>query len=626
MVVAISITNAQDEDKLLSLTIPSELQKDANAVVRYESDVITIEDYNKFKVSSKRIVTVFNEYGNAKHGAYMHYDNSQVIKLLEARIYDAFGKEIKKIKKKDFVDESSVSGGTLYSDSRIKYLDYTPVKYPYTVVFESEIELKSTAHVPSWIPLSSNFTSVEYSEYKVINKGGLEFNVKPSNFEGYNITKLGELHYKAENLRALRNEQYAPSILDYAPKLKVALAKFYYEGYTGETNSWDELGSWMYDKLLVNRTELPEETINMIKELVKEINDPIEKAKVVYKYVQDNTRYISVQEGIGGIQPETAYQVDKVKYGDCKGLTNYTKSLLDAVGVESYYTRLYGSRKLVDIDKDFVTFLGQTNHVILSIPQDDDFIWLECTSQTNPFGYIANFTDDRDVFVVTPNGGKIVHTTVYPTEENIQATKAKVNFDAAGMLKANIVIKTYGTQYGLHDYIEKLAPKKQDLHYKEYWSNINNLTINSIDLKNNKDAIEFVETIDIETPSYGKKSGSRYLIEPNAFNKTTSIPTRYDNRTHDIKIERGWTDVDEFTFTIDEAFEIEALPKPVVLETKFGIYKMSIEQLEGNVLEYKRTYILNNGTYDKSDYEAFRDFRKAIVKHDKSKIVLKRKA
>jgi hypothetical protein len=38
-----------------------------------------------------------------------------------------------------------------------------------------------------------------------------------------------------------------------------------------------------------------------------------------------------------------------------------------------------------------------------------DNIWLECTSQITPFNYIANFTDDRDVFGLTHEGGKIIH-------------------------------------------------------------------------------------------------------------------------------------------------------------------------------------------------------------------------
>ena len=102
--------------------------------------------------------------------------------------------------------------------------------------------------------------------------------------------------------------------------------------------------------------------------MVKDVDNPIEKAKLVYEFVQNKTRYINVSIGIGGWQPIAANQVDKVGYGDFKGLTNYTKALLAAVGITSYYTLVYAKQKR-NIDKDFETFQG--NHAILNIPASE---------------------------------------------------------------------------------------------------------------------------------------------------------------------------------------------------------------------------------------------------------------
>ena len=94
----------------------------------------------------------------------------------------------------------------------------------------------------------------------------------------------------------------------------------------------------MYTSLIAHRGEIPETTKQKILTLVKGVNDPIEKARLIYDFVQKKTRYISVQVGIGGWMPMLANDVDRLSYGDCKALTNYTKSLLDIAGVESYYT------------------------------------------------------------------------------------------------------------------------------------------------------------------------------------------------------------------------------------------------------------------------------------------------
>src|SRR5690606_18397008 len=132
--------NGQDQSLLVALTIPSELKENANAVVRYDAVNISILSYNKMVYTNKRIVTIFNSSADNKHGVVMGYDKNKSIMKMETKIYNALGKEIKKIKKSDYNDVSAVDGATLYSDSRIKYLDYTPTEYPYTVVFETEVQ------------------------------------------------------------------------------------------------------------------------------------------------------------------------------------------------------------------------------------------------------------------------------------------------------------------------------------------------------------------------------------------------------------------------------------------------------------------------------------------------------
>ena len=49
--------------------------------------------------------------------------------------------------------------------------------------------------------------------------------------------------------------------------------------------------------------------------------DTREKIRVLYRYLQQNHRYISVQVGIGGMQPISASAVYTNGYGDCKGLS-----------------------------------------------------------------------------------------------------------------------------------------------------------------------------------------------------------------------------------------------------------------------------------------------------------------
>ncbi|MBA6154112.1 DUF3857 domain-containing protein [Gelidibacter gilvus] len=580
--------------------------------------------------TNKRIVTILNSSGNAKVDASLGYDKAVSIKKMEARIYNSDGKEIKRIKKKDFEDVSAVDGGTLYSDSRVKYLKYTPTDYPYTVVFDTEVEYNYTAYIRRWRPIEGFSTSTEYSRYVFRYDPANELNKYEINFEVFGVinqSKPGEIHYEAKNLKAIVYEAYSPNLKDMTPYAMLNLKNFSYEGYVGNSNSWEGLGKWMHEQLLIGRTQVSEKTKNEILSLVAGLDDPIDKAKVVYKYVQDNTRYISVQEGIGGIQPIDALKVDEVKYGDCKGLTNYTKALLDLVGVESYYTRVYASpNNLVDINEDFASFLGQSNHVILNLPHQGKDVWLECTSQTSPFGYNANFTDDRNVFVIRPDGGEIVRTKIYTATENLLATKADIVLTEDGDIEAKIGLNSYGTQYGHREGIQNSALKNQTLYYKGYWSHINNVDVVSMNYKNDKETIKFSENIELTAAKYASKTGDRLLLSPNLFNVLSNVPTRYRDRKLPFKIQRGFYDTDEYVISIPENYQVEALQNDVLIENKFGKYSYTITENDDHSLVFKRSFILNKGDYAKEDYDEFRNFYLKVAKQDQARIILIKKS
>ena len=67
----------------------------------------------------------------------------------------------------------------------------------------------------------------------------------------------------------------------------VSLDKFNLDGVYGEFTNWEEFGQWMHKFLIAGRDILDETTKIKILELVKGIEDPIEKAKIVYEFMQN---------------------------------------------------------------------------------------------------------------------------------------------------------------------------------------------------------------------------------------------------------------------------------------------------------------------------------------------------
>ncbi|HHH55242.1 MAG TPA: DUF3858 domain-containing protein, partial [Bacteroidetes bacterium] len=348
----------------------------------------------------------------------------------------------------------------------------------------------------------------------------------------------------------------------------------------------------------------------------------IERAKIIYEYVQNKTRYINVVIGIGGWQPMEADEVDRLGYGDCKALTFYTKSLMDVAEVPSIYTIVFAGDQKENIKKDIVSLQG--NHVFLCLPQKKDTIWLECTSQKVPFGYKNSFTDDRDVLAITPDGGKIVHTSYYKDEENIQRTVATYSLLENAEIQGSASIKSYGTQYMHHlSSFDGLQPKDLDKKMKNYLSFINNLSFSKIEVKNNKEKKRYEENIKFAAENYAIINQDASLIfKPNILNRNSYIPNRERNRQMPFKIMRGYKDMDEYTIIIPKNYQLSIVPKAINIENRFGKYSVTIEKLSDHSLKYTRQLIINRGNYSKELYEKYRRFRKRIKKLDNLKLLL----
>ncbi len=615
------VSIAQNDTYTVS-SIPENLLPNANAVIRNSEFIIDLKDFDNMYITVKRVVTVLNKKGLKHVDAYVPYDKDRTVKNIEAKIYDASGEILKKIKRKDFKDYSN-NGSNLFSDNRVISLDYTPTQYPFTIMFNYEVQTNSTAFLPRWYPVENYLLSVENSSFTINNPNEIELNIKEFNLDNSNIEAINtvhKVHYKAENLRAYKREVMSPSFNEIMPRLMVAAKKFKLINIEGNSNSWNDFGKWNYENLIKNRDDISDETKQEVTTLVAGISDPMEKAKLIYQYVQDKTRYISVQLGIGGWQPILASKVDEVSYGDCKALTNYTKALMESQGIEAYYTIVYGDSNKRDIEEDFIAMQG--NHVILNLPNDGDPIWLECTSQKVPFGFIANFTDDRDVFVITPDGGKIEHTKIYSSKENYLHTEAFVNIDSQGNINAELESKSSGTQYNQRLHLKDLDSKKRDIHYKDYWSYVNNISIKKISINNDRNAIQINEKLHLSASKYAVKTGDKMLIKPNVFNRYSDIPPRYVNRKFPFEIQRGFLDTDTYTIALPEGYRSDVLPEAIEIKTKFGIYTCTYQINQDSNIVYQRTFEIFKGQFPKEEYKDFRAFVRSVAKSDRTSLVV----
>lgn len=616
------IAYPQDEVKEIITSVG--LMEKANSVILNHETLIEIDDYDDMSITEHKEIMVLNEKGFSDIDAFEHYDDATKVKNIEAIIYDSSGSEIEKFKKRHFKDVSAVSGGTMYSDSRVYYLEYTPIKYPIKVKYTSEIKTENTAFIRPFRPISNYYQSVKLYSFKIINTSDSELRFHKNKYVTEEVSEdilssPKTYTFTAKNLKALQTEPYSPSLENFTPKIMFALSKFELEGVTGEASDWASFGQWQNENLLNDVNQLPEATIKAIQERVAHLESVEDKARSVYNYVQEHTRYISLQIGIGGWKPMSAELVDDTQYGDCKGLTNYTKALLEAVGISSNYCLVESGSEISDLEADFASMQG--NHVILNIPQENDQgFWLECTNQRTPFNFLGNFTDNRNVLAIGNQGSKILKTPAYIEEDNHQLTHAFIDVSGKN-ITAEIDIKTKGTQYQSHYFLEDADDKRIRKHYNNYWSHLKRLDLKEYQFENNKNEVQFSENLKVEVQNYIKQYGNDLIFEVNPFNKISFNLSNTKERRNPFLVSRGFVDEDVFEFRLGE-MTVESIPENINLETKFGTYKLNF-QLEENIFIVNRYIKLNKNDYKKSDYSEFVEFVNQIETFDQIKASFK---
>lgn len=601
---------------------PDSLRENANAIIKENIIDIKIPSFDRMIIKKRRVITVLNEFGLKHLDANEYYDNSSSIKSMEAEVYNALGQEIRKIRRKDF-KENSISEGSVLTDNRVVYLDYTPTQYPFTLVYESEVVTSNTAFIPTWFPVENYFLSIQNSMIKIEYPSDVKLKYKEVNFDKSIIkkTNLNSIQYSISNFKAIRKEQLSPSYQKFLPYVLLGLEEFKLEGVTGNSKDWNSFGNWMYTNLLKDTEEIPVESIAKIQKLIGSEVDPIKKAKIIYNYVQSKTRYVSIQLGIGGWKPMLAKDVDRLGYGDCKALTNYTRSLLKAFDIPSYYSIVYSGDEKRNFEEDFVSMQG--NHVILGVPNKNEIIWLECTSQIHPFGFQGDFTDDRKVLIVSNDKSEIVKTKKYNQNSNIQHSTTALQILANNDLLCTSETISKGILYDAKFSLETKSKEELLKVYKEQFSSFNNKDFSQINIKNDKENIELKENISFEAKNFIKKSGNIIIFPINLVNQISFIPQKYRNRNTPFEIERGYSNEDIITIKFPENYTLEELPSNLKIESEFGTYECKFLSNIKNELSYSRTIVINEGFYSKEKYESYRLFREEIAKYESIKVVFK---
>lgn len=606
---------AQEHYSVASIP-PLLLQKASSVVRKYD---LKFEILNKGEgiETEHKVITLLNEQAADELEQVFWYDQIQKIEHIEGSVYDASGKLIRKIKKKDIEDRKPFQQ-FFVNDSRAKILQFPRLSFPFTVEYTVVTKLDGLMFYPIFEPQENASQAVERATFEIISPE--ELKVRFKEFEVLPGQKTGPLRWEFTQLPAFEPEPFLPVGYAGLPRVLSAPTLFRIEGYDGDMSSWDSYGQFI-SKLNAEKTKLPPETVTKLLQMTADCPDMVCKARKVYEYLQNSTRYYFVGLGIGGWQPMSALDVDKFKYSDCKGLSNYTMAMLQAVGVPAYYALIRATPDEQNAQTpDFPN--PWFNHATLCIPTADEMIWLECTSQKQSFGFLSDFTDDRLALVIYPEGGKIVQTPRYDDSDNTIHRESVVTLDKDG--SANL--QSNSTYRALEQEIPvQLADLHDELRKKYLYQlmDLSDFEITALSFEVKKDILpEVVQKLSLHIPNLASVSGKRLFLPVSFLSGKNEIPNFTLPRQHPVQAEsRGKTEEDKLVITIPDGFKLENTPPPVSIQSVFGSFECSV-QSQNQQIKVHRKLVLNNEVQPKEKFDELISFLRQIARADQAKLVL----
>lgn len=601
--------------------IPKDLLLNADAVIRKKDIRFSVKNPGQATHTVSIAVTILNERGRYLGVMNLPYDKSMKAYFMGGAVYNKNGILETRVTLKN-VKDYTYFGGSLFNDTRVLYYEPAMREYPYTVEYNYQWTEAGFFGIPDFRPVINPGVSLEKGSYLLEVPEGYGFKQIVKNIPGREeiVHKGSKVYYKWEvsHIKSIPPQSYSNHAFNYLPAVHLAPDEFIFERRKGSMKTWEDFSSWIYS-LNSGRDELPEATKRIILDMVKDTNDDVEKARRIYEYMQSKTRYVSIQLGIGGWQSFEAKMVDEVGYGDCKALVNYTMALLKVAGIDSYYAVVNSGRNARPILQELPS--NQFDHVILCLPLQNDTIWLECTDQHSPFGYIGDFTDNRYVLLVKENNGNLVKTRSYAKSDNLIKKEAEIILNNEGSVEVNLKTEYTGLYSDNYFGVIRLGVQDQKKWLANY-IDLPGFQLTDYSFDKNFGIIPRVSSsIIFNVNNYGSRTGRRIFVPLNQLSRWGSVPGKQPDFVRDIKLRNSFYQSDNFVFLIPGELKIEAIPDPVTLQSKFGEYTAQVEVI-GNKVKYIRSLSINEGLFPADSYDELNDFFRRISLADQAQIVL----
>ena len=622
---------------LVNAPLPSYDEK-TDAVLLYSETNVTVISTDKMRTQVREAYKILRPEGRHHGTVKVPFDAQTKVNGLHGWCIPVQGKDYE-VKEKDAIESAYMPEFVLASDAKVKILQIPAPDIGNIVGYEYETEERPIFLQDVWE--FQEHDPVRESRYSLQVPAGWEYKASWLNHPEVKPTQTGSNSWQwvVSDIKAIRYEAFMPPLDGVAGRM--VLSFFTSEKIALNSNvDWDAMGKW-YSNLIGQRIDSSPEVKQQVAALTASKTTPLQKMQAVAGFVQQDIRYVAIELGVGGYQPHAASEVFAHRYGDCKDKATLVRSMLREIGIDSYHVVIYTERGAVT---------PQTpahhgfNHAILAIklpngladpsliaifehPKLGKLLFFDPTNDLIPFGQLPGYLQANYGLLVTPDGGELVELPQQPSAMNSIQRTAKLTLNTAGMLKGEVKEMRLGERASSERWRLRTVAKDTDRikPIEDLLANsLSSFHITRATLINLQQTDQpFGFNYSFESPNYAKNAGNLLLVRPRVIGvKGLGFLETKEPRKFPIEFEGPARDTDAFEITIPAGYVVDDLPPAVDVDLGFASYHAKTV-VNGNVVDYTRTFEVRQLSVPVSQAEDLRKFYRIIAGDERSTVVLK---
>ena len=611
-----------------------------NAVLLYSEDLLSIQSNGKIKKVERRVYKILRPDGRQYGTVRADFDAESKINSIHGWCIPSQGKDYE-VKEKDAIETAllGVLNGELMTDLKSKILTI-PAADPGNIVgYEIEQELRPYVMQDFWafqkveVPVREARYSLQLPagwEYKAVWLNHPE--VPPSG-------GAGQWQWVVSDIKAIKPESEMPPWQSVAGFMVVSL----FGSASGRQNGfedWKAMGKWE-SGLASGRREASPEIKKKTAEITANAPTTLAKMRALAQFIQKDIRYVAIQLGIGGWQPHPAPEIFLHKYGDCKDKATLMSTMLNEIGVESYYVAINTERGTITPATPATRWF---DHVILAIRLPDELndpsfhmiithsklgrlLIFDPTDEFTPFGHLRGELQESYALLVIPDGGELIMLPQLPAALSGVVRTAKLALTSNGTLSGEFVEQRHG-DYGTQQRATLKSVTKDADRVKFIETLISHslptfqITKASFSNLNQLDQ-PFGYQYSLVAQNYAKTAGNLLLVRPRILGSNSSdLLEKKEPRMYPVEFDGPAKNTDTIEITMPPGYEVDDLPPPANADYSFASYHSKTE-VNGNTLKYTRTFEVKELSVPVSKVEDLKKLYRIIAGDERNTAVLK---